>query len=95
MILIAMCKLGYKETDFSFKSFSKFTNELVGDKNGKTLKNLDEFDAFNKLNKIYNFLKHNSIASYNMLKRYYPDNVRSVENKTSNVKYENGIYACD
>lgn len=47
------------------------------------------------LHKINNFLKHNSIDSYKTLKKMYPNNVASAENKTANIEYENGMFAAD
>lgn len=95
IMLIAMCKLGYKRSDYDFKSFAKFTDGLVGDRKGVKISHLDKYNEYNMLHKINNFLKHNTISSYMDLKRYYPDNVRSIENGTANVKYENGMFAGD
>ena len=64
IMLIAMCKLGYKGNDFRLDSFLKFSDGLARDKKGKKIENLDEYDSYNLLNKINNFLKHNSISSY-------------------------------
>ena len=49
----------------------------------------------NLLHKINNFLKHNTIDAYNGLKKEYPKNVCSVENKTAKSQYENGMFAGD
>lgn len=95
IMLIAMCKLGYKGNDYDFKSFAKFTDGLVGDRKGVKISSLDKYNAYNMLHKINNFLKHNTISSYMDLKKYYPDNVRSIENGTAKVKYENGMFAGD
>ena len=59
------------------------------------IKDLDEYDSFNMLRKINNFLKHNSVTAYEKLKKYYPDVVASVENKTSDIPYENAMFAAD
>lgn len=95
IMLIVMCKLGYKGNDFRLDSFLKFSDGLARDKKGKKIENLDEYDSYNLLNKINNFLKHNSISSYRKLKRKFPENVASKENKTANVEYENGMFAGD
>lgn len=95
IILIAMCKLGYKGTDYDFNSFAKFTDGLAGDRKGAKISSLDKYNAFNMLHKINNFLKHNTISSYMDLKRYYPDNVASLDKGTASIKYENGMYAGD
>lgn len=95
IILIAMCRLGYKGTDYDFNSFAKFTDGLAGDRKGAKISSLDKYNAFNMLHKINNFLKHNTISSYMDLKRYYPDNVASLDKGTASIKYENGMYAGD
>lgn len=83
-----------KKKDFSFDDFEEFSKKLIGDEKIK-IKDLDEYDSFNMLRKINNFLKHNSVAAYEKLRRYYPDVVASVENKTSNIPYENAMFAAD
>lgn len=93
--LIVMCELGYKGKDYSFESFLKFSDGLQKDKNGKKIDKLKKYKAYNLLHKVNNFLKHNSIESYKKLKRFYPDNVRSIEKGTANIEYENGMFAGD
>ena len=95
IMLTAMCKLGYKGIDYDFRSFAKFTDGLAGDRYGVQIRDLDKFNAYNMLHKINNFLKHNTIASYNDLKKFYPDNVASIENGTATIPYENGMFAGD
>lgn len=94
-MLIAMSKLGYTSKYYDFKSFLEFSDKLTNARKGKKVDELENYDAYNMLNKINNFLKHNSISSYLDLKRYYPDNVASKENGTANIEYENGMYAGD
>lgn len=91
--LIVMCELGYKGNDYNFKSFAKFSDGLQKDKNGVKLSGLSKYNAYNLLHKINNFLKHNTISSYNDLKKYYPANVCSVENGTAKEEYQNGMFA--
>ena len=91
--LIVMCELGYKGKDYSFDSFLKFSDGLQKDKNGKKIDKLKKYNAYNLLHKVNNFLKHNSIESYKKLKRFYPDNVRSIDKGTANIEYENGMFA--
>lgn len=91
--LIVMCELGYKGNDYNFKSFAKFSDGLQKDKNSVKLSGLSKYNAYNLLHKINNFLKHNTISSYNDLKKYYPANVRSVENGTAKEEYQNGMFA--
>lgn len=95
IMLIAMCKLGYRGNDYNFNSFAKFSDGLARDRKGIKIKDLDKYNAYNMLHKINNFLKHNTISSYLDLKKYYPDNVASKENGTSNIEYENGMFAGD
>ena len=93
--LIVMCELGYKGNDYSFQSFVKFSDGLQKDRNGIKISELRKYNAYNLLHKVNNFLKHNSIESYNSLKHFYPNNVRCIENGTANIKYENGMFAGD
>lgn len=95
IMLTVMCKLGYKGSDYDFKSFAKFSDGLSGDKNGKKISSLKKYNAYNMLHKINNFLKHNTLAAYLDLKKYYPENVACVENGTARVNYENGMFAGD
>lgn len=93
--LTVMCILGYKGTDYDFNSFAKFSDGLSGNKDGIKINRLEKYNAYNMLHKINNFLKHNTISSYNDLKKWYPDNVLSIENNTASCKYENGMFAGD
>ncbi len=93
--LYVMTELGYKGSDFSTSSFFKFSDGLLKDKSAEKIEKLPMYDAYSMLHKINNFLKHNSIASYNTLKRFYPANVRSIEKGTSNIEYSNGMFAGD
>ena len=93
--LIVMCELGYKGKDYGFQSFVKFSDGLQKDRNGIKISELRKYNAYNLLHKVNNFLKHNSIESYNSLKHFYPNNVRSIENGTADIKYENGMFAGD
>ena len=95
IMLIIMCKLGYKGNDYNFKSFTEFTDGLAGDRKGIKVKDLKKYNAYNMLHKINNFLKHNTVSAYLDLKKYYPDNVASIEKGTANIKYENGMFAGD
>ena len=95
IMLIAMCKLGYKGTDYNFNSFVKFSDGLARNRKGIKINQLEKYNAYNMLHKINNFLKHNTISSYLDLKKYYPDNVASKENGTANIEYENGMFAGD
>ncbi len=91
--LIVMLNLGYKSQDFKFRSFVEFSDSLLKDKQDKKIKELREYDAFDLLHKINNFLKHNTIKSYDDLRKIYPKNVATVENGLAKVRYENGMFA--
>ena len=95
IILIVITDLGYKSSDFNFNAFAKFSDGLQKDKNGEKISKLKKYNAFNLLHKINNFLKHNTVTSYNDLKKWYPKNVASIENGTAKVNYENGMFAGD
>ncbi len=93
--LYAMTKSGYTDTDFSFKQFRAFSEGMLNGTECYKIEKLNKYNAYNMLHKLNNFLKHNSIDSYNTLKKFYPNNVRSVENKTAEFPYKNGIFASD
>lgn len=93
--LIVMTECGFKTNDFDYKSFKAFTDGLSKDKNSKKIKDLAKYNAYTMLHKINNFLKHNSLSAYSSLKKTYPNNVRSKENGTSEIDYENGMFAGD
>lgn len=93
--LIAMCKLGYKGDDYSFSSFVEFSNGLHGNKNNIRLSDLSKYNAYNLLHKLNNFLKHNTLNSYNELRKYYPKNVYHPDDGTAKIEYQNGMFAGD
>lgn len=93
--LIVMTQLGYKSNDYSFNSFKKFSDGLQKNKEGVEISKLKKYNAYNLLHKLNNFLKHNTLSSYNDLKKWYPNNVASVEKGTANIEYENGMFAGD
>lgn len=93
--LIVMSKLGYKEKDFDYNDFINFTSFLAKGKESIKISELKKYDAYRMMRKINNFLKHNTISSYEELKSKYPANVASIEKGTAKVKYENGMYAGD
>lgn len=93
--LLVMYKSGYTDSDFSFKQFRAYSEGLLAGNDHFKIENLEKYNAYNMLHKMNNFLKHNSIDSYNTLKKFYPNNVASIENKTSDCEYENGMFAAD
>lgn len=93
--LIFMKETGSNVNDFSIDKFFSFSDGLLATKEKIKIENLSEYNAYNMLHKINNFLKHNSIMSYNKLKFNYPKNVASVEYGTAKKPYENGMFAGD
>lgn len=90
--LIVMCELGFKGTDFSTKSFFEFSDGLLKQKGSIKIENLKKYNAYNMLHKINNFLKHNSLAAYKTLEKFYPYNVIK---KKNGQEYQNGMFAGD
>lgn len=93
--LIFIKELGYSQKNFDMRKFRAFTDELKGQKKANLINNLKGYNDYNLLHKINNFLKHNTIDAYNRLKKEYPRNVCSVEDKTANKPYENGMFSGD
>ncbi len=95
ILVNALKEVGYKRPDFSFSNFESFSDGKYGKKCGVAIQDLKEFDCYNKLNKICNFLKHNTKRAYDDLKKFYPSSVASIENKKTETPYENGYFAGD
>ena len=95
IILIFMSKSGWKKEEYKMSEFIDFSRKLSKKRDGTDVKGLVEFESYHLLNLLNNFLKHNSLKSYKLLKRYFPNNVRSIENGKSKKKFENGMYAAD
>ncbi len=94
-ILLVLAECGFNEEDFSFTEFRRFSKTLTEGKPKPRFESLEGYDSLNLLRKLNNFLKHNALRSYEDLKKFYPGNVASLENKTAKVKYENGMFAGD
>lgn len=92
-MLIVVTDLGYKSKDFDINSFYKFSDGVLNDKSQPKIETFPKYNAFRMLNMLNNFLKHNSIEAYERLKKSYPNNVKSLKNKTANAEYKNGMYA--
>ena len=88
-LLIVCRELGYKNQDFSLDRFYTFSDGIIKDKSQPKIETFKKYHAFNLLNKINNFLKHNTVTAYHKLKRHYPNNII----KRDNHRYENGMYA--
>lgn len=102
VMLIVMKKNGYNHNDFDMKDLVANNSWLTGSlsKVGRNkITELPHFFWFNLLNKIDNFLKHNTEKSYKKIadslddKEKYAKYVITYEE--SNVKYENGMYSGD
>jgi hypothetical protein len=89
--LLVIVKHGYKGADFSLKSFEEFTDGLSRDKNAKKISALSHYNTYSLLHKVNNFLKHNSLQSYESLAHSFPKNVVV----DANHPYENGMFAED
>lgn len=93
--LIVMVESGWKGTDFTINSFRAFSDGLLKQKDKTKICTLSEYNSYNLLHKLNNFLKHNTVESYKTLKKFYPDNVASIENGKTNQQYKNGMFAGD
>lgn len=90
--LILITSLGYSDNRFGIEKLTKFTDDLMHKRGTRLIKKLSEFSSFDLLHKINNFLKHNTLSSYNTLKKKYPKNVRG---DIKRKPYENGMFAGD
>ena len=90
--LILLKSLGYSQKDFGMRDLRAFTDGLKHQSHANLIENLSEFNAFDMLHKINNFLKHNTLYSYNELKRKFPGNVKD---KIGGKPYENEMFAGD
>lgn len=79
--------MGYKEDDYSKKQFDTYVQGRQG-KNAKAFKEFQGYNIYNKANLVWNFLKHNSLKSYSILKRNYPEMIWDPNNE-----YKNGELA--
>lgn len=95
-LLYVITKKGYKEADFNVKTFRAFTDGLGSDKTSSMIRELNKYNSWNLLHKLNNFLKHNSIQSYQTLKKFYPRNVQeTMIVDGEETAYQNGMYAGD
>lgn len=75
---------GWKGTKFSRNTFYTFNNVKATD-----VKSLASFDCYDKLYAIWNFLKHNSLSTFETLKNSYPELIIC----TDDYKYNQGELA--
>ena len=71
-----LTKNGWQEKNFSRNVFYNFKNIKETE-----VKSLKSFDAYNKLYAIWNFLKHNSLSTYEALKNSYPEAMIEADRK--------------
>ncbi|MDY4052771.1 MAG: hypothetical protein SOY80_05455, partial [Bacilli bacterium] len=75
---------GYKEEDYTKKQFDIYIQGLQGD-NALSFRQYDNYQLYDRAFTVWNFLKHNSLRSYKILKQWYPKMVWDPEEK-----YQNG-----
>ena len=85
--LRVMVSQGYKSEDFSKKAFDIF---IQGKQKSNQIQfpDFDNYYIFDRAYLVWNFLKHNSLRSYDELKRKYPEMIYDPNNK-----YQNGDLA--
>lgn len=83
--LLVSC--GYQEEDYTKKQFDIFIQGLQG-KSAIAFKDYQNYKIFDKAFTVWNFLKHNSLRSYRILKKHYPEMVWDPKEE-----YQNGYSA--
>lgn len=85
--LRVMVSQGYKSEDFSKKAFDIF---IQGKQKSNQIQfpDFDNYYIFDRAYLVWNFLKHNSLRSYDELKRKYPETIYDPNNN-----YKNGDLA--
>lgn len=71
-----LTKNGWRGKNFSRNIFYNFKSIKEAE-----VKSLKSFDAYNKLYAIWNFLKHNSLSTYEALKNSYPEAMIEADRK--------------
>ena len=75
---------GYKEEDYTKKQFDIFIQGLQGE-DAKPFREYKNYPLYDRAFTVWNFLKHNSLRSYRILKQWYPKMVWDPEEQ-----YQNG-----
>ena len=75
---------GYKEEDYTKKQFDIYMQGLQGD-SALSFRQYTNYPLYDRAFTVWNFLKHNSLRSYRILKQLYPKMVWDPEEK-----YQNG-----
>ena len=84
LCLKMLTSCGYKEEDYTKKQFDIYMQGLQGD-NALSFRQYDNYKLYDGAFTVWNFLKHNSLKSYKILKQLYPNMIWDPENK-----YQNG-----
>lgn len=81
--LRVMVSQGYKSEDFSKKAFDIF---IQGKQKSNQIQfpDFDNYYIFDRAYLVWNFLKHNSLSSYDELKRKYPEMIYDPNNNYKN-----------
>ena len=85
IIFRAMSMQLYQNTEYSVFDLKTYCNGA-----GVDFYSLKNWKVYLKYNDIYNFLKHNSVKSYEILKKYNPKCLIDTDEK-----YENGMFAAN
>ena len=75
---------GYKEEDYTKKQFDIYMQGLQGC-NAVAFRQYKNYSLYDRAFTVWNFLKHNSLRSYKILKQWYPKMIWDPEEK-----YQNG-----
>ena len=75
---------GYKEEDYTKKQFDIFIQGLQGE-NAVPFRQYKNYRLYDRAFSVWNFLKHNSLRSYRILKQWFPNMVWDPDEK-----YQNG-----
>lgn len=84
LCLKMLTSCGYKEEDYTKKQFDIFIQGLQG-KKAIPFKDFENYSIYDKAFTLWNFLKHNSLRSYKVLKQRYPTMIWD-----PNENYQNG-----
>ncbi len=79
---------GYDDDEFDRSRFYSFFEALISKEESKKVADLPSYPSYGRIYAIWNFLKHNTVSTYDKLKKDYPEMI------VSNSKpYQNGQLA--
>lgn len=78
-----LVRCGYQEEDYSKAKFDVFIQGLQG-KDAISFRKYNNYKIYDKAFSVWNFLKHNSTKSYNVLKDFYPEMIWDPNNNYKN-----------